>query len=153
MGYIFSLIFLGLLLLLAELIIFPGFGFSGILGIAALVGSCVYGFTHISTTAGVIILIVNIILCTILIALTVRSKTWKKLSLDTKIESHVGQKHEIANVGDTGVTVTRICPMGTARIDGKTMEVKSAEGLIDPEVEVEVTLIENDIIYVKKHIK
>ena len=37
---VITLIFVGLLLLAAELVIIPGFGVAGILGVASLVASC-----------------------------------------------------------------------------------------------------------------
>ena len=150
MGFVISLIFIGLLLLLAELIIFPGVGLSGILGLAAIVASCVYSFMKISTTAGFITLAVNFLLIILLIVVTLRSKTWSRLTLRTKIESRAGQDSEKVSVGDRGITLTRISPMGTARIGNQTLEVKSAEGIIDPETPVEVTMVDDGKIYISK---
>jgi hypothetical protein len=39
--------------------------------------------------------------------------------------------------------------MGSARFGNYVIEVKALEGMIDPEVEVEVVLIEDGKIYVK----
>ena len=52
-------------------------------------------------------------------------------------------------VGDCGKTVTRLAPMGTAIIRDKAYEVKALEGMMDPGVEVEVVLIEDNRIYVR----
>jgi hypothetical protein len=44
MGLVISFIIIGLLLLFAEILIIPGVGVAGILGVLALAGSCVYAF-------------------------------------------------------------------------------------------------------------
>lgn len=59
MGIVISLIIIGLLLVFAEVLIIPGVGVAGILGIAAMAGSCVYAFMEISQTAGIIVTAVN----------------------------------------------------------------------------------------------
>ena len=43
--------------------------------------------------------------------------------------------------------------MGTANIREEVYEVKALEGMIDPGVEIEVVLIEDNRIYVKPYIE
>ena len=59
---------------------------------------------------------------------------------------------ESLSVGDTGKAVTRLAPIGTARFDGKSYEVKSLEGMIDAGTDIEVVLFEDNKIYVKPHL-
>ena len=89
----------------------------------------------------------NIVLLSALLFYALRAKTWKKLELDTVIDNK--PEEENIGVGDRGKAVTRICPMGTARINGKSYEVTALEGMIDAGSEVEVVHIENGKIYVK----
>ncbi len=149
MGLIISLIIIGLVLVMAEILIFPGIGFSGILGLLALIGSCVYAWLNISQTAGIIVCAVNVALVVGMMVFALRSKTWSKLTLNTKIESRAGQDESVVSVGDKGKTLTRLAPMGTAKIEDKLLEVKSQEGIMDAGVEIEVVLIEDGKIYVK----
>lgn len=53
------------------------------------------------------------------------------------------------SVGDRGITVTRLAPMGTARFNDETAEVTALEGMTDPGVEVEVVLIDDNKIFVR----
>ena len=149
MGLIISLIIIGLVLVMAEILIFPGIGFSGILGLLALIGSCVYAWLNISQTAGIIVCAVNVALVVGMMVFALRSKTWSKLTLNTKIESRAGQDESVVSVGDKGKTLTRLAPMGTAKIEDKILEVKSQEGILDAGVEIEVVLIDDGKIYVK----
>lgn len=148
MGLIITLIILGLLLLLAEIFLIPGVGVAGILGVAALVGSSAYAFFEIGSTTGLIISAVNV---AILIALTIyalRAKTWKKATLETNIDSKAIAE-VVVEVGQEGKTLTRLAPSGQALIGSKSIEVKALEGMIDPNVEVVVVLIDDSKIYVK----
>jgi membrane-bound ClpP family serine protease len=149
MGLIISLIIIGLVLIMAEILIFPGIGFSGILGLLALVGSCLYAWLQISQTAGIIVCSVNVVMVIGLMIFALRSNTWSRLALNTKIDSRAGQDETVVTVGEKGKTLTRLAPMGTAKIKDKILEVKSQEGILDAGVEIEVVLIDDGKIYVK----
>lgn len=148
MGLIISLIIIGLLLLFAEILLIPGVGIAGILGLVSLGGSCFYAFNQLGSTVGAIVTAVNVALVVGLSIYVLRAKTWKRLSLDTNINSKAVADTGLA-VGDRGVTVSRLAPMGSVRFDTELVEVKALEGFVDPEVEVEVVLMEDGKIYVK----
>lgn len=153
MGPVIILIIVGLLLLLVETLLIPGFAVTGILGVASLAAACYLAFTRIGTTAGVICVIVCILLATALLVWVLRSSTWKKATLNTKIDSKVdvnANKHGI-EVGSKGVAITRLAPMGMVRFEnGTKAEVSSAEGFVDQGSEVVVTATEDEKIFIKK---
>ena len=136
-------------LMFAEILLIPGVGIAGVLGLLSLGGSCFYAFTQMGTTAGVIVTSVNVALIVALTIWVLRAKTWKKLTLDTNIESKaVSSEAGAISVGDCGRTLTRLAPMGTAKFGEHVVEVKALEGMVDPGVEVKVVLIEDNRIYV-----
>ena len=53
-------------------------------------------------------------------------------------------------VGDRGVAISRIAPMGKVEIAGKYYEAKSVDVLIDQREQVEVVGFENNSIVVRK---
>ena len=149
---IITLIIAGLLLLAAELVLIPGFGVAGILGIASLVGSCWVAFTQIGTTAGIITLVANILLAVISTIVVLRSKTWKKLSLGTNIDAKVDTTpvQKGISVGDEGATVTRLAPGGKILVGTEMVEAFSRDTIIEPDTPVEVCEIDGNKIIVKK---
>lgn len=151
-SFIITLIIIGQALLFIELAIIPGLGIAGVLGLGAIAGSCYLSFANISTTAGIMIILINIILATIVVMLTLRKKTWKRFSLDTNIDAKIDTpiKEKGVNIGDTGTTITRLAPSGTAIINGNTLEVTTRGALIDPQKNIEVTEISNNKVYVKE---
>lgn len=150
MGLIISLILVGLILLLAEILIIPGVGVAGILGILSVAGSCYYAFYEFGNLTGGIVTGVSALLLVILSVYILRSKTWKRMSLETSIDSKaVSEESAIVSVGDCGKTLTRLAPMGTARFGDNVVEVKALEGMVDPGADVEIVMIEDNRIYVR----
>lgn len=150
MTFIIILTLLGVILLLTEILLIPGVGVAGILGLAAQAGACFYAFNTYGPEAGWIVTLVNLLLLIGFLVFALRARTWKKFTLNTKIDSKVQPDPDtILAIGDTGKTVTRLAPMGTARIEGRTYEVKALEGMLDAGVDVEVVLIEDNRIFVK----
>lgn len=149
---IVTLIIAGLLLLAAELVLIPGFGVAGILGIGSLVASCWIAFANLGTTAGIIVIIVNIILVSISTILVLRSKTWKKISLGTNIDARVDSApaDKGISIGESGVTLTRLAPGGKAQIGDNVVEVFTRDSLIEPGREVKVSEIEGNRVFVKE---
>ena len=148
MGLVISFIIIGLLLLFAEILIIPGVGVAGILGVLSLVGSCVYAFLEVSTTARIITTVSVVVLLVVMTIYVLRAKTWKRISLNTNIDSKAISDVKVS-VGDSGKTITRLAPMGQAVIGGESTEVKALEGMIDSNVEVVVVMIDDNKIYVK----
>lgn len=147
------MIIVGLILLLVETLLIPGFAVTGILGIASMAAACYLAFTRIGTVAGIICVVVCILLATALLVWVLRSSTWKKATLNTNIDAKVdvnaGRKG-IA-VGSKGTAVTRLAPMGMVRFeDGTKAEVCSAEGFLDQGTDVVVTSMEDEKIFIKK---
>ena len=150
MGFIIVLILVGLVLIFAEILLSPGVGIAGILGLLSMGGSCFYAFEQMGNTTGAIVTAVNALLIVALSVWVLRAKTWKKFTLNTNIDSKaIDITGENLAIGDCGKTVTRLAPMGTAIIRDKAYEVKALEGMMDPGADVEVVLIEDNKIYVK----
>ncbi|MBP5505351.1 MAG: NfeD family protein [Bacteroidales bacterium] len=153
MGPIIILIIVGLLLLLVETLLIPGFAITGILGLGCMGAACWLAFTRISTTAGVIVTVICILLALGLLIWVLRSSTWKKATLNTNIDAKVDVNagQEGIAVGTKGTTITRLAPMGMVRLEnGTKVEVSSSEGFIDPGCPVEVSAVEGEKIFIKK---
>lgn len=140
---------LGILLILAEIFLIPGIFVTGMFGLGSLAASCYYAFA-LSQTAGIITTATNTILLVICIILAFRADTWKKLSLKATISSKADYEPEAKDIhiGSTGVTLTRLNPIGKAMFGNTTVEVASRNDIIESRQEVEVAFIEDNKIYV-----
>lgn len=148
MGFVITLILVGIILIFLEILLIPGVGVAGVLGLLSMGGSCFYAFHEFGLTTGIIVAVVNAVLIIGLAIYVLRAKTWKRMSLETNIDSKAVES-AVLSLGDKGRTLTRLAPMGSARFGDYVVEVKALEGMLDPEVPVEVVLIEDNKIYVK----
>lgn len=152
MGLIITLILVGIVLMIAEILLIPGVGVAGILGLLSMGGSCWYAFYEFGNLTGGIVTGVTAVILVAFAVVVLRAKTWKRITLNTKIESKVNQVSIELRVADKGKTVTRLAPMGSVRFGDEIVEAKALEGMIDPNVEVEICMIEDEKIYVVPYV-
>lgn len=136
---ILFLIFLGVLLLLLEFVVIPGVTIAGIGGVILLGASVYVAFDSYGVIPGIITLAFVLIAVPVLIYRIFKSKTGKKMMLNSEIDGHVEKVDEqIIHVGDEGITIGRLAPTGKVRINNLSMEAKSAVGFVDPQVKIKV---------------
>lgn len=150
---IITFIVVGLLLLGLEVLVIPGFGLTGILGIASFIASCYLAFATFGAACGFTVVAINVMLFIVLIVFVLRSKTWKKLSLSTNINSKIDElpQEKGLKVGMRGITLTRLAPGGHARIGGISIEVFSRGSLIEAGRNIEIAEVEENKIFVQEY--
>lgn len=132
---------LGVILLALEIVALPG-GIAGAFGVLLIAFGVWQSFTLFGSTVGTIILLCSIALCVLMLAWFMKTKTWKRFSLNEESDSKVNQLEPAVKVGTKGVTISRLAPTGKAIIDGETMEVHAVNKFIDPDHPIEVVAIE-----------
>ncbi len=142
---------MGIILFLIELFFIPGISLAGIAAVGCMAYACFFAFTEISSTGGLITLLLALVLSIIAFVWFMHSRTLDRLSLTKELEASVDNQDERSiTVGQQGITTTRLALIGIADFDGKTVEVKSAEGFIDEQTPVVVDRISEGIILVKR---
>ena len=136
---VIALCFIGIVLILVEIFLIPGLTLTAIAGAAFSIGGVYYAFKNIGTTAGVITLISVIAVIGFAFVYLIKSKALDKIALKTDINSTVGSKElpDIAE-GDTGITISRLNPIGKVRVNNITIEAKTLSDFIDENTEVKV---------------
>ncbi len=148
---IFILILLGIILFLIEFLVVPGITIAGIGGLI-LMGSGIYlAFANFSTQIGFIVLVATLLSSVIILAIALRSRTWKGVMLSDKIDGKVnlGPGIDVVKPGDKGITLTRLNPIGKIRVNGINMEGKSLQGYLNQKTEIEVIKITGSQAIVK----
>ncbi|MCH5305028.1 MAG: NfeD family protein [Rikenella sp.] len=148
--WISLLIFLGLLLFVAELVL-PGITIAAAGSFCCLVGAAAWAFAGGGMQTGWIAVGVIVGLLVVLTALFLRPRTWNRVTLKTRIESQVqpvGIEEQVA-MGTRGTTLTRLAPMGNIRIGERIFEAKSLDSYIDPKRAVSVVGYDNACLIVR----
>lgn len=150
MGMVIFLVLLGLFFLVAELVFLPGAALGAILSLASYAAATYFAFVRIGMVGGFITLGIILLLSLIATIISLRAKTWQRFALKNKVEGQSMQTPaEEVKIGDCGVTISRLSPMGKVLIGGKEYEAKSAEAYINQRTEVIVIGFENFTIIVK----
>lgn len=132
----------GVILLLVELLVLPGFGVAGVLGIAALLASVGLSLWGSMPTAGDLLLALNILAGSLVVLGLVAWQMLKRLPGDRRAGRMVLQARTARAVGYTaaalrtdllgarGVALTDLRPAGTAHIGDEHLDVVSDGGWI-----------------------
>ena len=145
-----ALIIAGILLMFVEFLLVPGVGVAGVFSLLSLGAACWYTFYCIGYSAGWWVTSVVLALLLVFLFIILRTKTWKKLELNTDVTSKVNTASSQLHVGDNGVTLTRLAPIGTGRFGTLCCEVKSSDSsMIASGTPVEVVQIIDNQVLVK----
>ena len=158
-GLIISLIILGVFLLALEVFVIPGFGVSGILGMAALITG-IFLVTD-SLLEGLLFTGGALLVLGIMIYLSFRSprtrRLWQKFTLNTRQTSkggYVAPKAQYETYsGRVGISLTQLRPAGTADFEGVHLDVVTEGGFIGPGVGIRVLSVEGTRIIVREEKK
>ena len=94
----------GLLLLTLEIVAIPG-GFCGVIGFLLTAFGVWQSYLWLGITGGTIVLLCCVAICVILLAIFMKTKTWKRFSLNEESDSAVNQIEDPQiKVGTRGTT-------------------------------------------------
>ncbi len=148
-GSIIFIILVGILLMILDFLVIPG-GVVAIVGVLCMVGGVAVSFVQYGTTAGFLCLLATAVLVIGSFVLMMRSRTWRRLQLNTQIDSKMNEVDLTkVQVGMTGRAISRIAPMGSGQFGDVVVEVTSQYEFIDVDTEIEITKIESSKIFVK----
>jgi membrane-bound ClpP family serine protease len=144
------MILAGLVLFLLELLVIPGISIAGIGALILMAVSVYLSFSLFGATTGTLVLLSVLVSMSIVIALTFRSKTWRRVSLHAQINSKANDVtgHGIVP-GDMGITITRLGPVGMAQIGEYRVEAHSEGPFIDQQSPIVVIRVEPSFVVVK----
>ena len=140
------LIALGLVLLLIEIFLLPGFGAAGIPGIICMAAGVIWvmtknrelGLIYAGVTIGI-----TIPMSIIALWLVPKTKVGRKMILESSEAGFSAPSAELQDLaGKPGKAVTPLRPSGTAIIEGKRVDVVTLGEFIDKDSEIEVIEVE-----------
>lgn len=140
----------GMTLIVLELVAIPGTTIAGLSGLGLSIWGIYKVFVEYGTVWGGILVAFDVLLCAFLVVWMLKSKTWKRYAQKEEIDSKVNEVKTVVKVGDKGVTITRLAPIGSAKINGERMEVYTSTSFLDPGTEIEVEEVAGNKIRVKK---
>lgn len=148
---VIGLVALAILFIIIEAFFIPGLSIAGIAGGILAVIAVWYAYANLGSAAGHITLVSTILLIGLSIWRFAKSKTLDRMALKTNVDGKVDSiDEEVIKVGDKGMTISRLAPMGKVKINGNVMEAKTADDFIDQNVEIIVIEVYKTNVLVEK---
>ncbi|WP_085536702.1 NfeD family protein [Massilibacteroides vaginae] len=147
------LIIVAILLLLLEIFLLPGITIAGVGGFFFAIGGVIYAYM-VDETVGHITLVSSVIAFGASFFWLLRSRSFSRVALNTDVDSKLISSRELGiEVGDEGVTLSRLAPIGRALIKGITVEAKSTGDFIDEETPVKVIRVDGYNVLVEQKLE
>ncbi len=159
------LVIVGLVLVVVEVLVIPGFGIAGVAGIIALLAGVTMSMFGEGASIDVIgnaltrvaiSLFMAIGFALVLLRAMTKTPFGKRLVLETDMDAHEGWEstpetdHQL--LGVVGRTITQLRPAGLADLGGSRVDVVSDGELIDPGTEIIVTRVDGNRVVVRRHL-
>lgn len=143
------LIAIALTLAILEIFFLPGITIAGICSLVFYGGGIYYAYSTFGPNGAVITLLIAAITTIAFIIGFMRSRSLDKIALHTEIDSVVPSQIEAdIKVGDVGVTLSRLNPMGRIIVGSHTVEAQAENELIDEDTPVRIIRIEPTVVIV-----
>lgn len=147
---IFSLIFLGLVLVVIEVVFVPGTTVVGIIGVIFAGAGVIICYRHYGNEAGLYLLIGTSAVAAIALYLSFRSKAWTRFANKSAINSKVNEGKTLAlRVGQEGIALSTLKPAGKAQFEDGEFEVRTLGDFVDAQTKVTIVSIQANQIIVK----
>lgn len=145
------LVIIGLLFIILEILVIPGQGMFGILGLIILSIGIWQTYESIGTIEGHIVLASSFVLSVASLVISLRSNTWNRFMLKSEVTSKVNVIDEtLFKVGDEGKAISRLAPAGKALFNNEFIEVHTHGDFVDPNTDLEIIGIDHNKIFVKQ---
>ncbi len=147
---VISLIVVGIVLVVVEIIFVPGTTVVGLLGGLLAVVGVVLSFSYFGNQIGWYTLGSTSVLSGGLLYWSLRSRAWERFSLKTTIDGRVNEIDlNTLKAGDEGNTVSALRPMGKAEIGGRLFEVTSLGIYIETGTRIRIVRVSSNQIVVE----
>ncbi len=148
---IVGLIVLGIFFMILEVYLIPGISVAGIASVACFIVGIVLAYKNLGTVAGTWILAGSMVSLGAVLYFFLRSKTLDRMALKSEIKSKTEPFRGLdVKPGDTGITISRLGPIGRVKINGKTIEGRSENEMIDQNTPIQVVEVGSYNVLVRK---
>ena len=150
---VLTLIVLGLILAVIEVIVIPGTTVVGILGLATWMVGIWFGYAYLGSNIGTWLLTSSLAMGIGIALYGLRSGAWKRVALtqahNNKVNEPMTQAIKQLTVGMQGSTRSALRPIGQVLINGMLYEAHSQGEYIEANTAIEILAIQDNLITVQ----
>jgi membrane-bound ClpP family serine protease len=147
---ILVLLLIGLALLIVEVVFIPGTTLVGVLGVIFIGAAVMSSYRNFGSQVGLYVLLGSSAVTAIALYLSFRSQAWSRFANKSSIKSRVNEGLASSlQVGDEGIAVSSLKPMGTVQFKSGQFEVKTLGDYVDVGTKVKIVHLQSNQIIVK----
>lgn len=145
-----SLLLIGLALIVLEVIFVPGTTLVGIIGVIFAGAGVIISYRYYGSDTGLYILLGTATVTAVALYFSFRSDAWSRFANKSAIKGKVNEGMTASlKLGDEGVAVSSLKPMGTVKFEAGRFEVKTLGDYVNVGTTVKIVHIEASQIIVK----
>jgi membrane-bound ClpP family serine protease len=147
---ILALLMIGLGLIIVELVFIPGTTVVGLLGLIFTITGVVISYSHFGNDIGFYVLMGTMVATLVALFYSFRTGAWARFSLKSSNSSKVNEDILVdLHIGDEGVTISTLRPIGKAEFHERIFEVKTLGNYIEQGQRVKITQMYSNQIVVE----
>ena len=151
---IISLLLIGLLLMVVEVVFIPGTTIVGILGVIFAGAGIIITYRQFGSDAGLYVFIGTAAFTVVALIISFRSKAWTRFANKSAISSKVNEGITASlSEGEEGIALSTLKPFGKAQFKTGEFEVRSLGDYLDAGTKLKIVSIQSNQIIVKPLIK
>lgn len=146
---VIGLVALGLLLVVLEVLVIPGFGVFGVLGALAIFASGTVAYIYLGAVEAAGALVAGLGLTGVLVWWLPRTRLMRSMALEACQSGAAPDPELVKLAGREGQAVTVLHPAGAARIDGRLVDVVTDGQYVDRGAPLRVVSVEGARVVVE----
>jgi membrane-bound ClpP family serine protease len=147
---VISLVVIGIVLLIVEIIFVPGTTIVGIVGLIFAIAGIVLSFKYFGNSIGWLVLGGTSVLSGAMLYWSFRSNAWERFALKSTIDGRVNEVDtDMLKAGEEGQTVSALRPMGKAELRGKRVEVTTLGNYVESNTRIRIVRVSTNQIVVE----
>ncbi|MGF1636521.1 MAG: NfeD family protein [Cyclobacteriaceae bacterium] len=147
---VLSLILIGIILIVVEVIFIPGTTVVGILGSLFTIAGIAVGYSTFGSPTGSYILIASLFAIGLVFFTAFKTGAWSSFALKEAIVGKVNEDYKPnLQIEQRGVALSSLRPIGKAEFDDKTYEVRTIGNYVDAGHSLKIIKLEGNNIFVE----
>jgi membrane-bound ClpP family serine protease len=144
------LVIAGFLLLIVEVLFVPGTTVVGVLGLLSTIFGIYLSFDYFGTETGWWFTLGSTMFFALALYISFKNKTWERFSLKDSMKGTVNEGLTLdLKIGDEGVAISTLKPIGKAELNENVFEVRSTGAYVDQGEKIRIIKIEKNNIIVE----
>jgi membrane-bound serine protease (ClpP class) len=147
--WVIGLMVIGVILMVIEVLVIPGFGLIGVLGGIAMLAACWIAFSYSGAGYGALSVVAGLLSSGLVFWVLPKTSSGKKMVLNAAIDNSAADPSLRGLLDREGVAMSDLRPSGAVKIDGRPVDVVTEGEYVERGTKVRVVRVEGARVVVE----